>query len=106
MDDIVIRPAEPAELEAVAELRRQWILEGGRQSLIAREEFVRHFVDWAAENPGSHRAVRVRDPRVRPARLRRLAPAAAHPCLPRGHISVTRAEHVVPHPYGVLRRLD
>ena len=58
----MIRPAEPAELGAVAELRWQWILEGGGQPVTAREEFVRHFVDWAAEHSGSHRCmVVVRD---------------------------------------------
>ncbi|SED52146.1 N-acetylglutamate synthase, GNAT family [Streptomyces sp. 3213] len=58
----MIRSAEPAELGAVAELRWQWILEGGGQPVTAREEFVGHFVDWAAEHAGSHRCmVVVRD---------------------------------------------
>lgn len=62
MDDIEIRPAEPAELDVVAGLRWRWILEGGHQPVTGREEFVRHFVDWAAENTGSHRCmVVVRD---------------------------------------------
>ncbi|MFI6402618.1 GNAT family N-acetyltransferase [Streptomyces sp. NPDC050548] len=62
MDDFRIRPAEPAELDAVAGLRWQWILEGGGQPVTTREEFVRHFVDWAEENAGSHRCmVVVRD---------------------------------------------
>ena len=62
MDDITIRPAEPAELDFVAELRWRWILEGGHQPVTSREEFVRHFVDWAAEHTGSHRCmVVVRD---------------------------------------------
>ncbi|MEV0909519.1 GNAT family N-acetyltransferase [Streptomyces hokutonensis] len=57
MDDFMIRPAEPAELDAVAGLRWQWILEGGDQPVTTREEFVRHFVDWAAEHAGSHRCM-------------------------------------------------
>ncbi|XUL88102.1 GNAT family N-acetyltransferase [Streptomyces galilaeus] len=62
MDDFMIRPAEPAELGAVAELRWRWILEGGEQPVATREEFVRYFVDWAAEHAGSHRCmVAVRD---------------------------------------------
>ncbi|WP_405993344.1 GNAT family N-acetyltransferase [Streptomyces sp. NBC_00986] len=62
MDDITIRPAEPAELDVVAGLRWRWILENGDQPVTTREEFVRHFVDWAAENGSSHRCmVVVRD---------------------------------------------
>lgn len=62
MDDITIRPAEPAELGVVAGLRRRWIQENGHQPVTTREEFVRHFVDWAAENASSHRCmVVVRD---------------------------------------------
>ncbi|WP_327404123.1 GNAT family N-acetyltransferase [Streptomyces sp. NBC_01288] len=62
MDDITIRPAEPAELDAVAGLRWRWILENGEQPVTTREEFVRHFVNWAAEHGSSHRCmVVVRD---------------------------------------------
>ncbi|MEW1832905.1 GNAT family N-acetyltransferase [Streptomyces sp. NPDC088196] len=60
--DITIRPAEPAELDVVAGLRWHWILENGHQPVTTYEEFVRHFVNWAAENTGSHRCmVVVRD---------------------------------------------
>ncbi|MBK3577753.1 GNAT family N-acetyltransferase [Streptomyces sp. MBT65] len=62
MDDITIRPAEPAETGIVAGLRWRWILENGHRPVTTREEFVRHFVNWAAENTGSHRCmVVVRD---------------------------------------------
>ncbi|WOX09648.1 GNAT family N-acetyltransferase [Streptomyces sp. N50] len=62
MDDITIRPAEPAELDVVAGLRWRWFLEGGDQPVTTRAEFVRHFVDWAEENGSSHRCmVVVRD---------------------------------------------
>ncbi|MFG2373585.1 GNAT family N-acetyltransferase [Streptomyces sp. NPDC048504] len=62
MDDITIRPAEPAELDVVAGLRWRWILENGDQPVTTREEFVRHFVNWAVENGSSHRCmVVVRD---------------------------------------------
>ncbi|MEV6486290.1 GNAT family N-acetyltransferase [Streptomyces sp. NPDC051576] len=57
MDDITIRPAEPAELDVVAGLRWRWVLESGHQPVTTREEFVRHLVNWAAENTGSHRCV-------------------------------------------------
>lgn len=62
MDDITIRPAEPAELDVVAGLRWRWILENGDQPVTTHEEFVRHFVNWAVENGSSHRCmVVVRD---------------------------------------------
>jgi GNAT superfamily N-acetyltransferase len=57
VDNITIRPAEPAELDVVAGLRWRWILENGHQPVTTREEFVRHFVNWAAENTGSHRCM-------------------------------------------------
>ena len=62
VDDITIRPAEPAELDVVAVLRWRWMLENGHQPVTTREEFVRQFVDWAAEHGSSHRCmVVVRD---------------------------------------------
>ena len=62
MDDVTIRPAETAGLDAVAGLRWRWVLESGHQPVTTREEFVRHFVDWAAEHAGSHQCmVVVRD---------------------------------------------
>lgn len=65
MENISIRPARPAELAAVAALRWEWLVENGSEDLGEREDFVRHFVAWAAENAGSHRCtVLVRDDRV------------------------------------------
>ncbi|MGV9454917.1 GNAT family N-acetyltransferase [Streptomyces sp. NPDC003635] len=62
-EDIVIRPAEPSDLEAVAELRWRWMAENGdTPTTIERPDFVRHFVAWAADNSASHRCtVLVRD---------------------------------------------
>lgn len=59
MDNITVRPAEPGELGAVAGLRWQWILENDGAALAAadREDFVRHFVDWAEHNAPSHRCM-------------------------------------------------
>lgn len=57
MDDITIRPAGPDDLEAVAGLRWQWVLENGDTPVTTREEFVRRFLAWAAENAGSHRCM-------------------------------------------------
>jgi GNAT superfamily N-acetyltransferase len=65
MENISIRPARPAELAAVAALRWEWLVENGSEDLGEREDFVRHFVAWAAESAGSHRCtVLVRDGRV------------------------------------------
>ncbi|WAZ22070.1 GNAT family N-acetyltransferase [Streptomyces cinnabarinus] len=62
-EDITIRPAEPADLAAVAGLRWQWMAEhGDTPTTLERPEFIRHFVAWAAENSSSHRCtVLVRD---------------------------------------------
>lgn len=60
MDDITVRPAEPGELAAVAELRWQWILENdgaAAPAAVDREAFVRHFVAWAEQNAASHRCM-------------------------------------------------
>ncbi|WP_155055407.1 GNAT family N-acetyltransferase [Streptomyces blattellae] len=60
--DITIRPAGPQDLEAVAGLRWQWILEGGQALDIQRGDFIRHFTVWARENTTSHTCtVLVRD---------------------------------------------
>ncbi|MGK5693039.1 N-acetyltransferase family protein [Streptomyces sp. URMC 128] len=62
MENLVVRPARPGELAAVAGLRWDWLVENGGEVLGEREEFVRHFVDWARDNAGSHRCtVVVRD---------------------------------------------
>lgn len=57
MDDIAVRPARPDELRALAELRRQWTEELGRESVVTRGEFVRHFIAWAKEHRSSHLCV-------------------------------------------------
>ncbi|MFJ5728214.1 GNAT family N-acetyltransferase [Streptomyces paradoxus] len=65
MENISIRPARPTELADVAGLRWEWLVEKGSEDLGAREDFLRHFVNWAGENAGSHRCmVLVRDDRV------------------------------------------
>jgi len=57
-----VRPARNDELDAVAELRWQWILENEQTPATTREEFVRHFVAWSRANASSHRClVLVRD---------------------------------------------
>lgn len=57
-ETITIRRAEPSDLEAVAGLRWQWMVENGdTPTTIQRPEFIRHFVKWAAENSASHRCV-------------------------------------------------
>ncbi|MET9679355.1 GNAT family N-acetyltransferase [Streptomyces coeruleorubidus] len=62
MENISIRPARSGELAAVAALRWEWLVENGGEDLGEQGEFVRHFVDWARDNAGSHRCmVVVRD---------------------------------------------
>ncbi|MGO4420933.1 GNAT family N-acetyltransferase [Streptomyces sp. MCAF7] len=56
-NNITIRPAVPGELDVVAELRWQWILENEGVPVTGREEFVQHFVTWARENTSSHRCM-------------------------------------------------
>ncbi|KUN37583.1 acetyltransferase [Streptomyces olivochromogenes] len=61
-NNITIRPAAPHELDAVAELRWQWILENEGVPVTEREEFVQYFITWARKNTSSHRCmVLVRD---------------------------------------------
>ncbi|MFG2966305.1 MULTISPECIES: GNAT family N-acetyltransferase [unclassified Streptomyces] len=61
-NNVVIRPAVSDELDVVAELRWQWVLENQDAPVTGRAEFVRHFVTWARENTSSHRCmVVVRD---------------------------------------------
>ncbi|MEV0218345.1 GNAT family N-acetyltransferase [Streptomyces sp. NPDC050704] len=55
MDNITVRPAAPHELDVVAELRWQWVLEEQGAPVTEHEEFVEHFVSWARENASSHR---------------------------------------------------
>lgn len=58
-DDIIIRPADPGELAAVAALRWHWILENdsAAPAAVDRGDFVRHFVAWAEQNASSHRCM-------------------------------------------------
>ncbi|MFH8896230.1 GNAT family N-acetyltransferase [Streptomyces coeruleorubidus] len=57
MENISIRPVRSGELAAVAALRWEWLVENGGEALGEHEEFVRHFVDWARDNAGSHRCM-------------------------------------------------
>lgn len=54
---VVVRAVRDGELETVAALRWQWVLENGGTPVTTRGEFLRHFVDWARENAGSHRCL-------------------------------------------------
>ncbi|MEU5640811.1 GNAT family N-acetyltransferase [Streptomyces milbemycinicus] len=56
-NNITIRLAAPDELDVVAELRWQWILENQDVPATGREEFVQHFVTWARENKSSYRCL-------------------------------------------------
>ncbi|MEV5593842.1 GNAT family N-acetyltransferase [Streptomyces sp. NPDC052496] len=57
MDTIRIRPVRPDELDAVAELRWQWVQELGGAPTTTRETFRRHFAAWARENASSHQCL-------------------------------------------------
>ncbi|MFK0248196.1 GNAT family N-acetyltransferase [Amycolatopsis azurea] len=57
MDTLAVRLAENDELDAVAGLRWQWILENEGTPVTTRDEFVRHFVAWAQSNTSSHRCM-------------------------------------------------
>ncbi|GIH18574.1 GNAT family N-acetyltransferase [Rugosimonospora africana] len=57
MDNVSVRPAEPEDLAAVAELRWRWARENGTPPVTTREEFVTAFTEWARDNRGSHRCV-------------------------------------------------
>ncbi|MFF5206001.1 GNAT family N-acetyltransferase [Streptosporangium sp. NPDC000396] len=62
MNDIAIRPVQPHELDAVAELRWRWVQEIHGTPMATLSEFVPRFVAWARENESSHRCmVVVRD---------------------------------------------
>lgn len=62
MDDVMIRPARPDELGAVAELRWRWEQERHGTPAVPRAEFVSGFTAWVRENGSSHRCtVAVRD---------------------------------------------
>ncbi|MEO3813052.1 GNAT family N-acetyltransferase [Sphaerisporangium sp. B11E5] len=57
MNDLVIRPVRPDDLDAVAELRWRWVQEIYGTSGSALDEFVPRFVAWAKENQSSHRCM-------------------------------------------------
>ena len=50
---IEVRPARPADLEAVAGLRWRWVAERDGLPGTGRAEFVREFAAWALANAGS-----------------------------------------------------
>ena len=70
-ENITVRPAEPDDLPAVAELRWRWILENGENGengetpptpTVEHAHFISHFITWAQENASTHRCtVLVRD---------------------------------------------
>lgn len=57
MTTIEIRPARPAEFDAVAGLRWRWVAEQDGLAGTGREEFVRRFAAWARENAATHRCL-------------------------------------------------
>jgi hypothetical protein len=60
-----VRPAAPAEFEAVAGLRWRWVAERDGLPEAGREAFVRAFAAWARANAATHRClVLVREDRV------------------------------------------
>ncbi|MDT7801104.1 MAG: hypothetical protein QOI78_4537 [Actinomycetota bacterium] len=62
---IEVRPARPADLEAVAGLRWRWVAERDGLPGAGRAEFVREFAAWALANAATHRClVVVREDRV------------------------------------------
>jgi GNAT superfamily N-acetyltransferase len=59
---ISVRPAQPDDLVAVAELRWRWGKEDQMPPVATKDEFVQHVLGWAERNAGSHRCmVAVRD---------------------------------------------
>ena len=65
MTKIEIRPARPAELEAVAGLRWRWVAEQDGLPEAGRDAFVREFAAWARVNAATHRClVLVREDQV------------------------------------------
>ncbi|QBS39075.1 GNAT family N-acetyltransferase [Nocardia sp. CS682] len=61
MSEIVVRPAEEDDLDAVARLRWRWVTEKRGTPEITREEFTAWFVVWAKDNDRSHRCWVVAD---------------------------------------------
>ncbi|QUQ65659.1 GNAT family N-acetyltransferase [Kutzneria sp. CA-103260] len=65
MTKIEVRPARPAEFEAVAGLRWHWVAERYGLPDAGREAFIREFAVWARENTATHRCmVLVREEQV------------------------------------------
>ncbi|WP_439386739.1 GNAT family N-acetyltransferase [Amycolatopsis lexingtonensis] len=65
MTAIEVRPARPAELEAVARLQWRWVAEQDGPPAADRDGFVREFAAWAREHADTHRClVVVRDDEV------------------------------------------
>lgn len=54
MNAVIVRPASPQDLHAVAELRWLWEQENHGRSDVPLDEFVPRFVDWGKQNPDSH----------------------------------------------------
>jgi len=62
MDAIVVRRAEPSEMEVVAALRWRWVIDRGCVPVVTESEFVDSVVAFAAEHEKTHhRFVAVRD---------------------------------------------
>lgn len=57
MADIEVRPARPAEFEAVARLRWRWVAERDGLPDEERAAFVREFAAWARDNAATHRCL-------------------------------------------------
>ena len=57
MAKIEIRPARPAESEAVAGLRWRWAAERDGLPFAGRDEFVRRFAGWVRQNAATHRCL-------------------------------------------------
>ncbi|PJE98045.1 GNAT family N-acetyltransferase [Streptomyces carminius] len=94
---IDIRPARAGELAAVAELRRRWAMENGREPAGTREEFVRHFTDWARRNAASHRClVAVRGEAVLGMAWLALVPRVPTPHAPERFSGDVQSVYVVP----------
>ncbi|SHF91424.1 Ribosomal protein S18 acetylase RimI [Streptoalloteichus hindustanus] len=52
-----VRPARPADFEAVARLRWRWVAERDGLPATGRDEFVWTFAAWARENTATHRCL-------------------------------------------------
>ncbi|WIX97943.1 GNAT family N-acetyltransferase [Amycolatopsis mongoliensis] len=57
MTNVEVRPAGPADFEAVAELRWRWVAEQDGLPGDGRAAFVAEFAAWARENAATHRCL-------------------------------------------------